>query len=295
MLKEQQRFDWDFMKVMSNRLHCVEDWGCGIQWPSTPEFEATVSRYVVQSPEDWFRLEVLDPAQGSLKREVEVIKRLVEEVGEEIPIQATLYSPLTIAFKLVDESGKVVFNQMETHPDALRHGLKTISESMRLLARAYMDAGACGVFYAIQMAGHPRFTSDLYEEFCRADDMMVLEEVAGRSKFSMVHLHGSETVNFDTFLSLPVEALNWHDQLVGPSMAAVRAKTSKMLVAGVTDHKGLVGMDNTAMAEMFDRALKGCGPKGIILGPGCTVDHWEIEEKQLQFIRAWAEEQRESY
>jgi uroporphyrinogen decarboxylase len=226
---------------------------------------------------------------------VEVIKRLVEELGEEVPIQATLYSPLTIAFKLVDESGKMVFDQMETHPDALRHGLKTISESMRLLACAYMDAGACGVFYAIQMAGHPRFTSDLYEEFCRADDMMVLEEVAERSKFSMVHLHGSETVNFDTFLNLPVEALNWHDQLLGPSMVAVRAKTSKVLVAGVTDHKGLVGMDNTAMAEMFDRALKGCGPKGIILGPGCTVDHWEIEEKQLQFIRAWVEDKRESY
>ncbi|MFC1491501.1 uroporphyrinogen decarboxylase family protein [Nitrospinota bacterium] len=294
MVEEQRRFDWDFMKVMSNRLHCVEDWGCEIQWPSTPEFEATISRYVVQRPEDWLRLEVLDPAKGALGREVEVIRRLVSELGDEVPVQATLYSPLTIAFKLADESGKMVFDHMEAHPDTLRQGLKTIAETTRRLARVYMDAGAHGVFFAIQMAGHPRFTREFYDGFCREDDMKVLEEVAGRSKFNIVHLHGAEMVDFDTFLSLPLEALNWHDQLVGPSMAAVRAKTPKVFVAGVPDHKGLVGMDNATMAEMFDRTVKECGTKGIVLGPGCTVDHWVVEEKQLHFIRAWAEEQRGS-
>ncbi|MBW1774315.1 MAG: uroporphyrinogen decarboxylase, partial [Deltaproteobacteria bacterium] len=169
MIAEQQRFDWDFMKVMSNRLHCVEDWGSEIEWPSTPEFEASVSRYVVERPEDWTHLEVLDPLKGALGREVAVIRQLVAKMGKEIPIMATLYSPLTIAFKLADESGNVVFDHMEKHFDSIVEGLKVISESTRRLASAYMDAGAHGIFYAIQMAGHPRFSKGLYDRFCRAD------------------------------------------------------------------------------------------------------------------------------
>jgi len=290
MIAEQQRFDWDFMKVMSNRLHCVEDWGSEIEWPSTPEFEASVSRYVVERPEDWTHLEVLDPLKGALGREVAVIRQLVAKMGKEIPIMATLYSPLTIAFKLADESGNVVFDHMEKYFDSIVEGLKVISESTRRLASAYMDAGAHGIFYAIQMAGHPRFSKGLYDRFCRADDMSIIEEVKSRSKFSMSHLHGSEKVDIDTFLGLPLESLNWHDQIVGPSIADVRAKTSKVLVAGIPDHMGIVGMDSAKLSNLFRDTLKNSGTTGIVLGPGCTVDHWAVTEEQLHFIRAWAED-----
>jgi len=200
----------------------------------------------------------------------------------------------SIAFKLADESGNVVFNHMENHSDSIIKGLKTISESTRRLARAYMDAGAHGIFYAIQMAGHPRFSKDLYDRFCRVDDMTILEEVKNRSKFSMIHLHGSEKVDFDTFLDLPLEALNWHDQIVGPSIADVRSKTSKVLVAGIPDHMGIVGMDNTKLSNLFVDALKNAGTTGIVLGPGCTVDHWAVTEEQLHFIRDWAEDYKDN-
>ena len=179
---------------------------------------------------------------------------------------------------------------MENHSDFIIKGLKTICESTRRLARAYMDAGAHGIFYAIQMAGHPRFSKGLYDRFCRVDDMSILEEVKCRSKFSMIHLHGSEKVDFDAFLDLPLEALNWHDQIVGPSIADVRAKTSKVLVAGIPDHMGIVGMDNTELSKLFRNTLQKFGTTGFVLGPGCTVDHWAVKEEQLHFIRAWAED-----
>lgn len=292
MIEEQRRFDWDFVKVMSNRLHCVEDWGTEIHWPETPEVEGRVLRYVVREPEDWTRLEPLEPHKGALGREVEVVRRLAAELGREVPIVATLYSPLTVAFKLADESGLKVFDHLESHPAEIRAGLDAITETARRTARAYMDAGAHGVFYAVQMAGHPRFTREIYEKFCRQDDQSVLEEAAPRSRLSLLHLHGSQTVDFDVFLSLPVEALNWHDQIVGPSMADARAMTGKMLAAGIPDHLAMVGAKDAELAALFDRTLRACCPRGVVLAPGCTVDHWQIEDRRLHFIRAWAEEWR---
>lgn len=294
MLEEQRRFDWDFVKVMSNRLHCVEDWGVEIHWPKTPEVEGHVLRYVVQEPEDWARLEPLDPKRGALGREVEVVRRLAAELGEEVPIIATLYSPLTVAFKLADEKGAKVFDHLESHPGEVRAGLSAITETARRTARAYLDAGAHGVFYAVQMAGHPRFSRPIYEKFCRRDDQSVLEEVAPRSRLSLLHLHGSELVDFDVFLGLPVEALNWHDQIVGPRMAEVRAMTRKVLAAGIPDHLAMAGKEDAELAALFDQTLRACGPRGVVLAPGCTVDHWRIEERQLDFIRSWAEEWRPS-
>ena len=292
MIEEQRRFDWDFAKVMSNRLHCVEDWGTEIRWPETPEVEGHVLRYAVREPEDWSRLGPLDPKRGALAREVEVIRRLAEELGKEVPIIATLYSPLTVAFKLADEKGGKVFDHLESHPGEVRAGLDAIAETARRTARAYMDAGAHGVFYAVQMAGHPRFNRDIYERFCRQDDQSVLEEVAPRSRMSLLHLHGSRLVDFDVFLGLPVEALNWHDQIIGPSMAEVRKMTRKVLAAGIPDHLAMVGKKNEELAAVFARTLRECGPRGVVLAPGCTVDHWQIEDSQLDFIRAWAEEWR---
>mgnify|MGYP001575930828 CR=1 FL=1 len=292
MVEEQRRFDWDFVKVMSNRLHCVEDCGTEIHWPQTPEAEAHVLRYVVQEPKDWTHLEPLDPHKGALGREVEVVRRLVDELGSEVPIVATLYSPLTVAFKLADEKGIKVFDHLESHPGEGRAGLDAITETVRRTARAYMDAGADGVFYAVQMAGHPRFTREIYEKFCRQDDQSVLEEVAPRSRLSILHLHGSQLVDIDIFLSLPVEALNWHDQIVGPSMAEVRAMTGKVLAAGIPDHLAMVGKKDAELAALFDRTLRASGPRSVVLAPGCTVDHWQIEDRQLHFIRAWAEEWR---
>jgi hypothetical protein len=144
------------------------------------------------------------------------------------------------------------------------------------------------------MAGHPRFTRDIYEKFCQQDDVSVLEEVAPRSRLSLLHLHGSKRVDFDAFLGLPIEGLNWHDQIVGPSMAEVRAMTGQVLAAGIPDHLAMVGKRDDELAALFDRTLRACGPRGVVLAPGCTVDHWQIEDRQLHFIRAWAEEWRPS-
>src|SRR5262245_8065617 len=100
MLSFQARWDLDVIKVMSSGVYCVEDWGCTVAWPGSPNGAKRCTSHAVTRPEDWRRLAVLDPGAGALGRELEAVHRIAKSRDEDVPILHTLFSPLTVARKL---------------------------------------------------------------------------------------------------------------------------------------------------------------------------------------------------
>ena len=115
----------DFVKSMPNGLYVVEDWGVRTDFSEIAAGGvAKVTASPIQAPEDWARIRRLDPAAGTLGRELRHLSLLVEALGPSVPVLATVFSSVTIAKKV---SGGLFAQHARTHPALVRAALDEIS------------------------------------------------------------------------------------------------------------------------------------------------------------------------
>src|SRR5918911_421428 len=132
---------------------------------------------------DWGRLPRLDPTSGWLAEHVESTRRVREALGPDVPIIQTLFSPITIAHKLSlgDSFGRYV----RQHRDELHAGLALIARSSIDFARATLEAGADGFFYATQEATLDELTEPEFAELGKRYDLAVLRSMDDRAWFNL--------------------------------------------------------------------------------------------------------------
>lgn len=139
-----------FMKSMPNGLYAVEDWGVRADFSEIAAGGAAkVAARPIAAREDWARIKRLDPASGSLGRELRHLALLVEALGPEVPVLATVFSPVTTAKKV---SGAAFARPAETHPALVRAALDTIAATTADFAERAIALGCAGVFFAVQDA-----------------------------------------------------------------------------------------------------------------------------------------------
>lgn len=100
-------------------------------------------------PEEWWRLLPLDPHAGALARELEAVRLVAHGLAGSRPLLMTIFSPLTLAYKL---AGEQVAEHLRGHPAAVHGGLEIIARTTADFARAALEAGADGLFFATQLA-----------------------------------------------------------------------------------------------------------------------------------------------
>jgi uroporphyrinogen decarboxylase len=60
----QAQYDWDFIKVSPSSSFCLVDWGAEDRWVGGDEGSREYTRRVVQKPDDWVALPLLNPQAG---------------------------------------------------------------------------------------------------------------------------------------------------------------------------------------------------------------------------------------
>jgi uroporphyrinogen decarboxylase len=270
----------DFVKAMPNGLYAVEDWGVRADFSDIAAGGvAKVTASPIQAPEDWARIGRLDPTAGTLGRELRHLSLLVQELGPEVPVLATVFSPVTIAKKV---SGGLFARHAATHPALVRAALDEIAATTAEFSRRAIGLGCAGVFFAVQDA-----TATLGEAAWRdlglAHDLAALEG-AGAGWFNAVHMHGDD-IAFDLLATYPVHALNWHVGETSPDIADYRAAGGRKPVLGGLRRTPITQRDLTAVAADIDAALSAEGGRGILLSPGCVIRH-PVDLDMLQRIGA---------
>ena len=267
MLAFQRRWDLDFVKVMSSGVYCVEDWGCQVAYQGSPNGAKQCTRHTVQTRADWGRIRPLDPGAGALGRELEALRRIARGRADDAPILHTLFSPLTVARKL---AGDRLVADLREDPAAVEPALEAITETMARHARAALDAGADGLFFATQTAAPDVVTVEETGRFDLPGMRRILDAVAGRSAFTLLHVHGKD-IYFDQLAGLPVHAINWHDRLTVPHLGDGRARFAGAVVGGLSEGRTLLaGPPDAVSAEVRD-AIAQTGGRGVMLGPGCVL------------------------
>jgi uroporphyrinogen decarboxylase len=267
MLAFQRRWDLDFIKVMSSGVYCVEDWGCRVAYQGSPNGAKQCTEHAVRSRADWGRIRPLDPGAGALGRELEAVWLIARGRGDDAPILHTLFSPLTVARKL---AGARLVDDLRQDPAAVEPALDAITDTMARHARAALEAGADGLFFATQTAAKDVVTSDESARFELPRMRRMLDAVGERSAFTLLHVHGRD-IYFDQAASLPVDGVNWHDRLTAPRLGEAQRQFTGAVVGGLSEGRTLLAGPPDAIAAEVRDAIGQTGGRGVMIGPGCVL------------------------
>lgn len=262
----QRMFDFDFIKVTPSSNYCIADWGAESRWVGNQEGTREWGRRVIQQPEDWTRLQVLDPTSGLLDEIRRALAIIGDQVGEEVPFIQTIFNPLAQAKNL---AGERLLADLRQHPAAVKVGLETITETTIRFVEAARKTGIAGIFLALQHATYDLLAEAEYLEFGRPYDLRILEAAEGLW-FNLLHLHGTN-VMFDVVAGYPVQAINWHDQETPPSLGEALDRFPGALVGGLRQWETMLrGTPDWIQAEV-QTAIEQTEGRRLVVGTGCVT------------------------
>lgn len=263
----QRTYDFDLVKVTPASSFCIKDWGVQDEWRGASEGTREYIARTIHHPEDWERLPVLDPIKGYLAAQLECLRVIIRELGPDVPVIQTIFSPLAQAKNLVGGGDLLV--HLRKYPQALHSGLNTITESTIRFIEAVQTMGVAGLFYAVQHAQYSLLSLEEYRIFGRAYDERVLEP-AGAYWLNMLHLHG-ENVMFDLFADYPVDIINWHDRDTFPDLGEGQKRFHGVVCGGLQRERTMeLGTPEQVYTEAR-QAIQATQGKRFILGTGCVT------------------------
>lgn len=153
-------------------------------------------------------------------------------------------------------------------PAAVHRALAAITATLRDYARASLDAGADGVFFApLFWASYDTSDDAFYGEYGRAYDLQVLDVVQG-APFNILHVCRNNNMLY-ALLDYPVQAFNWADRGAGnPTLADARGRTTKAIMGGI-DQAHLHRMTAEDVRVQAGEAI--AVGRGVFVTGGCGI------------------------
>ena len=242
----------------------------------------------IRKPEDWLAIEPIDHGRSRyITQRIEAVQTVREAIGIEAPVVMTVFSPLSEALHFCADHATYRQHAQE-HPALVHEALSILADNLRVHNQLMIDAGADGVFFALQGCTTSIMPEDLYREFGRPYDLMALQG-AREGWLNILHVHGDQDLMLDTVLGYPVSVLSWSDRVAGPSLREVRSKTSLCLMGGWNEFGSIATGPVEKMREEALDAVKQTGGRKFILAPGCSVAD-DIDPDLLEQARDIVEE-----
>jgi uroporphyrinogen decarboxylase len=282
MLAFQTRFDWDFLKVNPRASYHVEGWGVKLRYQGTNPPE--VIETPIREPSDWLRLEPLKPDQGVLKEHLDSLEIIADGLKGKVPFLMTVFTPLSIASRLV-HSEELFWQHLQHHTEEVRHALEVVTETFTNFAKACLERGACGLFYATTAwATSERMSAEEYRRCARPYDLQLLLALP-QAEFHILHVCRSHNL-LETVADYPVRAFNWDVRGSGNASLAEgkRIVGGRAVIGGISHGRDLVDATPQQLAAEITALRTAMGNHGWMLGPGCTFPP-DTPELNLDAIR----------
>lgn len=274
MIDFQKEFDWDFMKINPRADYHIEDWGFKQKY-SRKEFEKHEKiSFPITKPEDWEKIEPLPMDSPALAEHLKVVSLIRKQVGKELPILMTVFTPLAIAGRMV-ENDKMLVDCIRHHSDKVVSALKAICQTFRAYVAELRNAGADGIFFATTgWASADKLTWNEYEMYGLEYDLAVIGNT-GDDALNLLHICASNNY-MRMLIDYPYKAhlYNWDasDPTNLPIDKALPILADRVIVGGV-DHTGwLIRSEADEMPHFINQLKEQFDPSRLIIGPGCAID-----------------------
>ena len=269
-VERARRFGWDFVKFQPRASSFAEAFG-SLYHPSGHRLRGPIlSKPAVPDLDSWHSVEVVN--RRALDDQVESIGIVARELGPDIPVIQTVFSPITVGGYLVGKSKSRVVRELRKHPETVGPALETIAEALVDFSRRSVAAGAAGIFYAISgYAGRNVMPEAAYRDLVLPYDQAVLGALPSEAWFNAVHLCGSN-LNFALARDLQAQAVSWsiHNQ-GNPSLAQGREIVGRAVMGGLSQRATLLYGPPARIKAEARRAVEETGGRGLLLAPGCSV------------------------
>ena len=269
-VERARRFGWDFVKFQPRASSFAEAFG-SVYHPSGHRLRGPILiKPAVPDLESWGSVRVVN--RKVLDDQVESIRIVARELGPDVPVIQTVFSPITVGGYLVGKSQSRVVRELRQHPELVGPALERIAEALTDFSRRSIDAGAAGIFYAISgYAGRGVMREDVYRDMVLPYDQAVLGALPSAAWFNAVHLCGSN-LNFGLVRDLPSHAVSWsiHNQ-GNPSLAEGREIAGRAVMGGLSQRSTLIYGPPSKIKTEAERAVEETGGRGLLLAPGCSV------------------------
>lgn len=262
-----KKYDFDLIKLTPSGFYAIEDWGAQVIPAKNDDEPPTLKKQVIKKPEEWRSLTTLSSTTGRYGQTLDALKRLADQLDkDDAPILMTIFSPLTIAYKL---AGDALLDHLQNYPTDVHIGLATIAETTSRFADMALEAGADGIFFASQLSRADLLNEEMCQTFVVRYDLIALERVKLQPVPLVLHLHG-ENPHFETVNQYPAHAVSWHNHETGPSIAEARQLTDKTLMTGL-DRRILEKGTPEEVAAQAREVLEQLGGRRSILAPPCVI------------------------
>lgn len=269
-VERARRFGWDFVKFQPRASSFAEAFG-SVYKPSGHRLKGPILvSEAVPDVEAWRDVSVKNPK--ALDDQVEAIGMVARELGPDVPVIQTVFSPLTVAGYLVGKSKSRVLRELRKHPDVVQPALARIADVLVDFSRRSVDAGAAGVFYAISgYASKDALPEAEYRSLVLPTDLSVIERLPEEAWFNVLHLCGSHLhFGLSRDLLLPVVSWSVHNQ-GNPTLAEGRKISGKAVMGGLGQRASLIYGPPPEVEAEARRAVGETGGLGLLLAPGCSV------------------------
>ena len=269
-LRLARTFDWDFLKPQSRAQCFAEMWGLRYRPSAERATPFTVTHTPLAGATDVARLQPVDPRRGALGEQLAALAAIRAAVGPDTPIIWTVFAPMMVLPYVLAGGREQALAIVRAEPKAMDAGLAAIAETLAAYARACVEAGADGLFYATNLARADGLTTGECRRFQRPHDLRVLGAVA-QAPFTLLHVCGP-AVHFDEFADYPVTAFSWALGAGNPLLAEVHRRTGRAVVGGLPAKPEIASMSETDIAARAKRAVDEMRGRALLLGPDCSIN-----------------------
>jgi uroporphyrinogen decarboxylase len=269
-VERARRYGWDFVKFQP-RASCFAEAFGSVYHPSGHRLRAPILiKPAVPDLESWESVRLVAPK--ALDDQVASIGVVARELGPDVPVIQTVFSPITVGGYLVGKSQSRVVRELRKNPEIVGPVLERIAETLLDFSKRSVEAGAAGIFYAISgYAGRNVMNEELYRDRVLPYDLAALQGLPDGAWFNVLHLCGSN-LNFGLARDLPAHAVSWsiHNQ-GNPSLAEGREIAGRAVMGGLSQRSTLVYGPPPKIEAEARRAIAEIGGRGLLIAPGCSV------------------------
>jgi uroporphyrinogen decarboxylase len=263
-------FDWDFLKPQSRAQCFAEMWGLTYRRSTERATPFTVTHTPLTSAADVARLRPVDARHGALGEQLAALATIRAGVGRDTPIIWTVFAPMMVMPYLLAGGRAQALDLARAQPKAMDTGLAAIAETLAEYARACLEAGADGLFYATNVARSDGLTAGECRRFQRPHDLRILAAVQD-APFNLLHVCGP-SVHVEEFADYPVTAFSWALDGSNPSLTDMHRRTGRAVVGGLPAKPDIASMSEQAIATRARRAVDEMGGRALLLGPDCSIN-----------------------
>ncbi len=237
----------DFLKVMNEH-----------------PYQANVS---IETPVDWTRVRPAPLGAPFYQKQLDEIKRIVDELQGECLVITTIFGP----FASGNHAGnRMVAEHLKADPESVNQGLAAIADSLAEFAVACVDAGASGIYYSAQGGEEDRFTEEEFLRYIKPHDLTVLDAVKDHGEFHLLHIC-KDRIRLQAYADYPGHAVNWAATKNNLSLTEGRELFKRTIVGGMDDRGIMVNGSPEEIQAAAREVIADFGATGFILGADCTL------------------------